>query len=311
MPGDGLRARFGMAAEATASAIASPSAFFAALACVVVWAAAGPLFGFSDTWQLVINTGTTIVTFLIVFLIQNTQNRDTRIINLKLDELLRALSEARTEFVALNELTDTELQDVETQFRNISDRVGSLVNDDLDLVKRELARRRKESDRARENDDDLDVVASRLVKKALEKDLPLAAAESCTGGALAQALTRAPKASTIVKGGFVVYTKAAKSAVLGVPQDILAKETAVAASVARAMALGALRRSEAGVAMAVTGVAGPAPDEDGNPVGLVFVAAAQRDGRFLGAELRLEGDAQAICNAAMIRVMLLAEKLLD
>ena len=108
-----------------------------------------------------------------------------------------------------------------------------------------------------------------------------------------------------------VYTKAAKSAVLGVPQDILAKETAVAASVARAMALGALRRSEAGVAMAVTGVAGPAPDEDGNPVGLVFVAAAQRDGRLLGAELRLEGDAQAICNAAMIRVMLLAEKLLD
>ena len=124
MPGDGLRARFGMAAEATASAIASPSAFFAALACVVVWAAAGPLFGFSDTWQLVINTGTTIVTFLIVFLIQNTQNRDTRIINLKLDELLRALSEARTEFVALNELTDTELQDVETQFRNISDQIG-------------------------------------------------------------------------------------------------------------------------------------------------------------------------------------------
>src|SRR6187397_1547033 len=97
-------------ARDTACALGSSSAFFAALAVVVVWAITGPMFGFSDTWQLVINTGTTIVTFLMVFLIQATQNRDSEAIHLKLDELIRALEGARQEiFVDLEDKNDDEL----------------------------------------------------------------------------------------------------------------------------------------------------------------------------------------------------------
>ena len=78
-------------AETTAKAVGSPWAFVGALATIAIWASSGPLFDYSDTWQLVINAGTTIVTFLIVFLIQNTQNRESRIVHLKLDELLRGV----------------------------------------------------------------------------------------------------------------------------------------------------------------------------------------------------------------------------
>jgi len=87
-------------------------AFFAALATVLGWAATGPLFAFSDTWQLVINTGTTIVTFLMVFLIQATQSRDTAAIQIKLAELLRAVEGARTELGAIEELPTEELDEV-------------------------------------------------------------------------------------------------------------------------------------------------------------------------------------------------------
>ena len=91
-------------------AVGSPWAFVTAFAVVLVWAVSGPMFGFSDTWQLVINTGTTIVTFLMVFLIQNTQNRDAQAIHLKLDELVRALEGARQEiFVDLEEKSDEEI----------------------------------------------------------------------------------------------------------------------------------------------------------------------------------------------------------
>ena len=83
-------------AHAAAATMGTPWAFLVALAVIVGWAVTGPVFGFSDTWQLVINTGTTIVTFLMVFLIQNTQNRDARALHLKLDELLRAVAAART-----------------------------------------------------------------------------------------------------------------------------------------------------------------------------------------------------------------------
>jgi low affinity Fe/Cu permease len=93
---------------------------------VVIWASTGPLFGFSDTWQLIINTGTTIVTFLMVFLIQNTQNRDTKAIQLKLDELIRA-SKARNAFVDLEELTDEELAQLDTEFRDIHDKSGTTL----------------------------------------------------------------------------------------------------------------------------------------------------------------------------------------
>jgi low affinity Fe/Cu permease len=95
----------------------SPFAFFFAVAIIIGWALAGPVFGFSDTWQLVINTGTTIITFLIVFLIQNTQNRDARAMQLKLDELLKGVKGARTQLVDLEEMSDAELAKLEGEFK--------------------------------------------------------------------------------------------------------------------------------------------------------------------------------------------------
>lgn len=92
--------------------VGQPLAFVLALAVVLLWAVSGPLFGFSDTWQLVINTGTTIVTFLMVFLIQNSQNRDAAAIQAKLDELIRAVHDARNEFIGIEHLTDREIEAV-------------------------------------------------------------------------------------------------------------------------------------------------------------------------------------------------------
>jgi low affinity Fe/Cu permease len=95
-------------------------AFFAALGLILIWLISGPFFGFSDTWQLVINTGTTIITFLMVFLIQNTQNRETKAINLKLDELIRAVEKARNNMVDLENASDEELM-VQVQFQFAED----------------------------------------------------------------------------------------------------------------------------------------------------------------------------------------------
>lgn len=95
----------------------NPITFLLALAVVIVWAVSGPMFDFSETWQLVINTGTTIVTFLMVFLVQNTQNRDAKAMQLKLDELIRATRSARDDFVGLEELTDDELKALDEQFK--------------------------------------------------------------------------------------------------------------------------------------------------------------------------------------------------
>lgn len=94
--------------------------FVLAVLVVVLWASSGPFFNFSDTWQLVINTGTTIITFLMVFLIQNTQNRDAKAMQLKLDELIRA-TKARDAFVDLEDLSDEELAELDRQFRDIHD----------------------------------------------------------------------------------------------------------------------------------------------------------------------------------------------
>ena len=99
-------------AEKTASGSGHPASFILAVSVIVVWALTGPLFGYSDTWQLVINTGTTIVTFLMVFLIQNTQNRDGAAVQAKLDELLRSLDGARNTFVGIEGLTDSELTEI-------------------------------------------------------------------------------------------------------------------------------------------------------------------------------------------------------
>ncbi len=105
--------------RAVSSIIGTPHAFVAALALIGIWAATGPMFHYSDTWQLVINTGTTIVTFLVVFLIQNTQNRDSKAIHLKLDELIRAVQDARTGLVDLEDLPDEELARLEQEFRRL------------------------------------------------------------------------------------------------------------------------------------------------------------------------------------------------
>jgi low affinity Fe/Cu permease len=97
-----------------------PIAFLLATAVVVLWLATGPLFGFSDTWQLVINTGTTIVTFLMVFLIQNTQNRDTEAIQVKLDELLRVTRGAHVALLDLEELEDKELERIRGEYGELA-----------------------------------------------------------------------------------------------------------------------------------------------------------------------------------------------
>jgi low affinity Fe/Cu permease len=95
------------------------TAFMAALAIIVIWAATGPLFGFSDTWQLVINTGTTIVTFLMVFLIQNTQNRDALATHLKLDELIRAVSNADNQMINAEDETDERLEELKKEYEKL------------------------------------------------------------------------------------------------------------------------------------------------------------------------------------------------
>jgi low affinity Fe/Cu permease len=110
---------FRVFARKTSAVLGSAWSFCAAILIIVIWAATGPMFHFSDTWQLIINTGTTIVTFLMVFLIQNTQNRDAKAVHLKLDEIIRALSRARNELVNLEELSDEELGKLEDQFKRL------------------------------------------------------------------------------------------------------------------------------------------------------------------------------------------------
>jgi low affinity Fe/Cu permease len=98
-----------------------PWAFMLALATVVVWGVTGPIFGYSDTWQLVINTGTTVVTFLMVFLIQNAQNRDTEALHIKLDELIRATNRARNSFMSLEDLSENELAQIRRQLEEMQE----------------------------------------------------------------------------------------------------------------------------------------------------------------------------------------------
>jgi len=126
----------------TSALVGSPWAFILAVVVIVVWAITGPLFGFSDTWQLVINTSTTIITFLMVFLIQNTQNRDAQVLHLKLDELLRVLKDARTGMVDLEDMPDTELQRLQVEFRQLAEKHSMLLKDDLQEIERELAARK-------------------------------------------------------------------------------------------------------------------------------------------------------------------------
>jgi low affinity Fe/Cu permease len=113
---------FRVFARRSAIALGSAWAFAGAALVILIWVISGPTFHFSDTWQLVINTATTIVTFLMVFLIQNTQNRDAKAVHLKLDELIRALEGARNHLVDLEDLSDEELKKLEKQFQSLRKR---------------------------------------------------------------------------------------------------------------------------------------------------------------------------------------------
>jgi low affinity Fe/Cu permease len=117
--------QFRRIAAAAATALGSPTAFFLAVAAVIVWCVTGPMYRYSDAWQLVINTGTTIVTFLMVFLIQNTQNRDAKAIQLKLDELIRAVSQARNVLIDIENLSDDDLARLQKQFKHIREQTGA------------------------------------------------------------------------------------------------------------------------------------------------------------------------------------------
>jgi PncC family amidohydrolase len=154
-------------------------------------------------------------------------------------------------------------------------------------------------------------LSARIMRLARERRMTIATVESCTAGSLAQLLSQAEGASDTLHGGFVVYTKENKMAAVGVPKELLARHTAVSAEVAQAMARGGLGRCPANIVVAITGVAGPAPDEDGNPVGLVYVAAAGRDGRIKAARHDFGKRTKAeICSAAMSAALALVEELL-
>jgi low affinity Fe/Cu permease len=120
-----MSAMFRRFARVSADMVGSAGAFLASLFITLLWAATGPYFHYSDTWQLVINTGTSVATFLVVFLIQNTQNRDARVMQLKLDELIRAIQPARTELVQMEGLTDEQLIELQKEFESHRDRAIS------------------------------------------------------------------------------------------------------------------------------------------------------------------------------------------
>src|SRR5215210_502424 len=140
------RSRFTRFAKATARVTGRPATFILAVGVIVVWLITGPIFDFSDTWQLVINTGTTVVTFLMVFLIQATQNRDSREIHLKLDELLRAVSKARTGLADLDDLSDKELDSLLGDFHRAREKKGmpKLVEEEIEAE--DAAERESEED---------------------------------------------------------------------------------------------------------------------------------------------------------------------
>jgi low affinity Fe/Cu permease len=127
-----LGARFDRWAQWTAAHAGRASTFCLALAVIVVWGISGPIFGWSDTWQLIINTGTTIVTFLMVFLIQNTQNRDTEALQLKLDELIRATEGARNRLLQLEDLSEEEMTHIKRSFLRLAQSSPHLDDEEAD-----------------------------------------------------------------------------------------------------------------------------------------------------------------------------------
>lgn len=114
-----MRLSFSHLARIVADLLGTPVAFFVAVALILAWAMTGPVFHFSDTWQLLVNTGTTIATFLIVFLIQNTQNRDARALHLKLDEVIHSMRKARNNLIEIENCTDEELDVLQREFEKV------------------------------------------------------------------------------------------------------------------------------------------------------------------------------------------------
>jgi low affinity Fe/Cu permease len=139
---------FSQTAQWTSRQCGRPLTFGLAFAIVIVWGITGPMFHYSDTWQLVINTGTTIITFLMVFLIQNTQNRDSAAVQLKLDELIRVSKSARNKLLTLEDLTEAELDQLKKSFSLIADQGGigegvlREVEDDLDQAEEGIEKAR-------------------------------------------------------------------------------------------------------------------------------------------------------------------------
>jgi len=149
-------------------------------------------------------------------------------------------------------------------------------------------------------------LAAQVIDQAKASDTSIVTAESCTAGAVAEALSKAPGAGKYLQGGIVSYTKEMKNAVLGVPMELLEQRGAVCEEVAEAMALGALELAAADIAISVTGVAGPEPDEDGNPVGLVFISAARLTGKAVTTRYLFEGlDREATIEAAVTEALTL------
>jgi low affinity Fe/Cu permease len=124
-----IRDSFRHFARKSSEVLGTAWAFIGSLIIIAVWGLTGPMFHFSDTWQLIINTGTTIVTFLMVFLIQNTQNRDAKAMHLKLDELIRAIEGARNRLVDLEKLSDEELKQLEEQFTRLRNKASERASE--------------------------------------------------------------------------------------------------------------------------------------------------------------------------------------
>jgi low affinity Fe/Cu permease len=125
-----MREAFHKLSKKVSDLVGTPVAFLAAVLLIVVWGLTGPVFNFSDTWQLVINTGTTIITFLMVFVIQNTQNRESEATQLKLDEMIRAIKTARNSLIDIEDLSDDELKRYHDQFQKIREKRAQSHSDD-------------------------------------------------------------------------------------------------------------------------------------------------------------------------------------
>lgn len=150
-------------------------------------------------------------------------------------------------------------------------------------------------------------LASEVLERARAEKMKMVTAESCTGGALATLFSDTAGSGDVFFGGFVSYAKEFKQAILGVPAALIAETTAVSEQVAKAMARGALKATGCDIAIAITGVTGPEPDEDGNPVGRVHVAVALKDRSIGHVACELSGETPGkICGAAIRHALLLA-----